>query len=165
MTIYSCDWNEKTISEWENPSKCSVCLKSTYIVTGILFTTHVCALHFLWIFKLLVLYRVLFWLVRCRRRSAMSLPPYLLGPNPWATMMAQQQLAAAQQAALQAHAAAAAAAPPVPPAQPPKPHHIPEEKIKEKGRSLCNLRLLLLRFCPYTYYAPTKCASQIYIER
>lgn len=64
----------------------------------------------------------------------MSLPPYLLGPNPWATMMAQQQLAAAQQAALHAHAAAAAVAPPVPPAQPPKPHHIPEEKIKEKGK-------------------------------
>ena len=69
----------------------------------------------------------------------MSLPPYLLGPNPWATMMAQQQLAAAQQAALQAHAAAAAAAPPVPPAQPPKPHHIPEEKIKEKGSMLRHL--------------------------
>ncbi|KAJ8952187.1 hypothetical protein NQ318_022637 [Aromia moschata] len=38
----------------------------------------------------------------------MSLPPYLLGPNPWATMMAQQHLAAAhaqaQAAAAQAHA-------------------------------------------------------------
>lgn len=70
--------------------------------------------------------------------AAMSLPPYLLGPNPWATMMAQQQLAAAQQAALQAHAAAAAAAPPLPPSMPPKPHHIPEEKIKEKG--ICMIR-------------------------
>lgn len=70
----------------------------------------------------------------------MSLPPYLLGPNPWATMMAQQQLAAAQQAALQAHAAAAAAAPPVPPAQPPKPHHIPEEKIKEKAQKWMQLQ-------------------------
>lgn len=72
----------------------------------------------------------------------MSLPPYLLGPNPWATMMAQQQLAAAQQAALQAHAAAAAAAPPVPPSQPPKPHHIPEEKIKEKSK----LSLLISKY-------------------
>ncbi|XP_061716372.1 pre-mRNA-processing-splicing factor 8 [Cydia pomonella] len=70
----------------------------------------------------------------------MSLPPYLLGPNPWATMMAQQQLAAAQQAALQAHAAAAAAAPPVPPSQPPKPHHIPEEKIKEKAQKWLQLQ-------------------------
>ncbi|KAJ8731216.1 hypothetical protein PYW07_004380 [Mythimna separata] len=75
-----------------------------------------------------------------KRRSAMSLPPYLLGPNPWATMMAQQQLAAAQQAALQAHAAAAAAAPPVPPTQPPKPHHIPEEKIKEKAQKWMQLQ-------------------------
>lgn len=68
-----------------------------------------------------------------RRRSAMSLPPYLLGPNPWATMMAQQQLAAAQQAAMQAHAVAAANAPPVPTPPQLKPHHITEEKIKEKG--------------------------------
>lgn len=61
-------------------------------------------------------------------------------------MMAQQQLAAAQQAALQAHAAAAAAAPPVPPAQPPKPHHIPEEKIKEKGM-FCKNCTILKHYC------------------
>lgn len=70
----------------------------------------------------------------------MSLPPYLLGPNPWATMMAQQQLAAAQQAAMHAHAAAAASTPPIPsmPLQPNKPTHITEEKIKEKGRIFLN---------------------------
>lgn len=65
----------------------------------------------------------------------MSLPPYLLGPNPWATMMAQQQLAAAQQAALQAHAAAAAAAPPLPaPLPPQKTIQLSEEKLQEKGK-------------------------------
>ncbi|KOB67788.1 Pre-mRNA-processing-splicing factor 8 [Operophtera brumata] len=54
--------------------------------------------------------------------------------------MAQQQLAAAQQAALQAHAAAAAAAPPMPSSLPPKPHHIPEEKIKEKAQKWLQLQ-------------------------
>jgi len=36
----------------------------------------------------------------------MAIPPYILGPNPWAQMMAQQQ-AHAQLAAAQAHAQAA----------------------------------------------------------
>jgi len=39
----------------------------------------------------------------------MALPPYLLSPHPWATMMAQQQAAHAQLAAA-AHAQAAHAA-------------------------------------------------------
>jgi pre-mRNA-processing factor 8 len=39
----------------------------------------------------------------------MAIPPYLLGPNPWAQMMVQQQ-AHAQLAAVQAHAQAAAQA-------------------------------------------------------
>ena len=78
----------------------------------------------------------------------MSLPPYLLGPNPWAQMMAQQQAAHAQLAAAQAHAQAAAQAqaahhahmqamsgqgPPLP--QPPKqPEVLSEDKLQEKGK-------------------------------
>ena len=76
----------------------------------------------------------------------MSLPPYLLGPNPWATMMAQQQahaqLAAAQaqahaQAAAQAQAAHhahlhAMAGPPLP-QLPKQPEIISEDKLQEKG--------------------------------
>ena len=75
----------------------------------------------------------------------MSIPPYLLGPNPWAQMMAHQQ-AHAQLAAAQAHAQAAAQAqaahhahmqamsggPPLP--QPPKqPEVLSEDKLQEKG--------------------------------
>lgn len=83
----------------------------------------------------------------------MSIPPYLLGPNPWATMMAQQQaahvqLAAAQaQAQAQAHAQAAAQAqaahhahmqamtgtgPPLP-QLPKQPEVLSEDKLQEKG--------------------------------
>lgn len=82
----------------------------------------------------------------------MSIPPYLLGPNPWAQMMAQQQahaqLAAAQAAHAQAAAAQAQAAhhahmqamsgagPPLP--QPPKQPEtaISEDKLQEKGKSI-----------------------------
>lgn len=81
----------------------------------------------------------------------MSIPPYLLGPNPWAQMMAQQQAHAQLAAAQAAHAQAAAAAqaqaahhahmqaisgggPPLP--QPPKQpeNAISEEKMQEKGK-------------------------------
>lgn len=73
----------------------------------------------------------------------MSIPPYLLGPNPWATMMAQQQV---QLAAAQAHAAQAAAhaqaahhahmqamaGPPLP-QMPKQPEVLSEDKLQEKG--------------------------------
>ena len=73
----------------------------------------------------------------------MSLPPYLLGPNPWATMMAQQQ-AHAQLTAVQAHAHAQAVAQaqaahihamtgPPPPQLPIQPEVISEDKLQEKG--------------------------------
>lgn len=38
----------------------------------------------------------------------MALPPYMLGPNPWAAMMVQQQAQAQQFAQAQAHAHAQA---------------------------------------------------------
>lgn len=63
----------------------------------------------------------------------MSLPPYLLGPNPWA-MMAQQHLAAAhaqaQVAAAQAHAHALQQQ--IPPPHP-KSDVMTEDKLQEKG--------------------------------
>nr|CAH7714038.1 unnamed protein product [Callosobruchus chinensis] len=65
----------------------------------------------------------------------MSLPPYLLGPNPWATMMAQQHLAAAhaqaQVAAAQAHAHALQQQMPPPH---PKPDVMTEDKLQEKAQ-------------------------------
>ena len=65
----------------------------------------------------------------------MSLPPYILGPNPWATMMAQQQLAAAhvqaQVVAAQVHAHVLQQQ--IPPPHP-KPDIITEDKIQEKGK-------------------------------
>lgn len=65
----------------------------------------------------------------------MSMPPYLLGPNPWAQMMAQQQLAAAhaqaQAAAAQAHAHAMQQQMPPPH---PKPDVMTEDKLQEKGK-------------------------------
>lgn len=69
----------------------------------------------------------------------MSMPPYLLGPNPWATMMAQQQLAAAahaqaQVAAAQAHAHALQQQMPPPH---PKPDVMTEDKLQEKGNLTC----------------------------
>lgn len=64
----------------------------------------------------------------------MSIPPYLLGPNPWATMMAQQHLAAAhaqaQVAAAQAHAHALQQQ--IPPPHP-KADVMTEDKLQEKG--------------------------------
>lgn len=64
----------------------------------------------------------------------MSIPPYLLGPNPWATMMAQQHLAAAhaqaQVAAAQAHAHALQQQ--IPPPHP-KSDVMTEDKLQEKG--------------------------------
>lgn len=68
----------------------------------------------------------------------MSIPPYLLGPNPWATMMAQQQLAAAahaqaQVAAAQAHAHALQQQ--IPPPHP-KSDIVTEDKLQEKGNLL-----------------------------
>ncbi|KAG5896054.1 hypothetical protein JTB14_011049 [Gonioctena quinquepunctata] len=65
----------------------------------------------------------------------MSLPPYLLGPNPWATMMAQQHLAAAhaqaQAAAAQAHAHALQQQMPPPH---PKSDVMTEDKLQEKAQ-------------------------------
>lgn len=64
----------------------------------------------------------------------MSIPPYLLGPNPWATMMAQHQLAAAhaqaQVAAAQAHAHALQQQIPPPSV---KPDIVTDEKLQEKS--------------------------------
>lgn len=68
----------------------------------------------------------------------MALPPYMLGPNPWAQqLMAQQQLAAAHHAQAMAHHHAhlqqvhqqqMQIPPPIS-----KPDHISEEKLQEKG--------------------------------
>ena len=82
----------------------------------------------------------------------MSIPPYhLLGPNPWAQMMAQQQaaqMAAAQaahaqaaaaqaqaqvQAAHHAHMQAMATGPPLPQPTPKQPEVLTEDKLQEKG--------------------------------
>lgn len=77
--------------------------------------------------------------------AIMSIPPFLLGPNPWATMMAQQQ---AQIAAAQVHAQAAAmreqavahaqmhaiAGPPLP-QMPKQPEVLSEDKLQEKGNA------------------------------
>lgn len=69
----------------------------------------------------------------------MSLPPYLLSPNPWATMMVQQQaqIAAHVQAQAVAHAAHHAhmqviAGPPLP-QMPKQPEVLSEDKLQEKG--------------------------------
>lgn len=63
----------------------------------------------------------------------MSIPPYLLGPNPW--LMAQQQIAAAhaqaQAVAAQAHAQALQQQMPPPH---PKSDVVTEDKLQEKGR-------------------------------
>lgn len=73
----------------------------------------------------------------------MSLPPYILGPNPWATMMAQQQLAAvhaqAQVAAAQAHAHALQQQMPPPH---PKSDIITEDKLQEKGKCMNKLYII-----------------------
>lgn len=63
----------------------------------------------------------------------MSMPPYLLGPNPWAQMMAQQQLAVAHVAAAQAHAHALQQQMPPPH---PKSDVMTEDKLQEKGTDL-----------------------------
>lgn len=81
----------------------------------------------------------------------MSIPPYLLGPNPWAQMMAQQQAHAQLAAAQAAHAQAAAAqaqaahqahiaqamgtAPPPLPQAPKQPDILSEDKLQEKGKT------------------------------
>lgn len=71
----------------------------------------------------------------------MAIPPYLIPPHTWATMMAQQQAhaqiaaAALQNQAIQAQRATLV--PPVGPAAPaaPKPPEaISEEKLQEKGK-------------------------------
>lgn len=79
----------------------------------------------------------------------MSLPPYLLGPNPWATMMAQQHLAAAHaqaQAAAAAQAHAHALQQQMPPPHP-KPDVMTEDKLQEKGEIYS-----LFMHKVYTYY-------------
>lgn len=75
----------------------------------------------------------------------MSIPPYLLGPNPWATMMAQQHLAAAHaqaQAAAAAQAHAHALQQQMPPPHP-KPDIMTEDKLQEKGKLYIKLYCLL----------------------
>lgn len=87
----------------------------------------------------------------------MAIPPYLLPPHPWATMMVQQQAHAQMAAAAQAAAAmqtqaiqaqrssVVGAVAPVP--IPTKPEVLTEDKLKEKGslfykkNSLINLFL------------------------
>lgn len=73
--------------------------------------------------------------------ATMSLPPYLLSPNPWATMMVQQQaqIAAHVQAQAAAHVQAAhhahmqaIAGPPLP-QMPKQPEVLSEDKLQEKG--------------------------------
>lgn len=73
--------------------------------------------------------------------AIMSIPPYLLSPNPWATMMAQQQaqIAAQVHAQAAAHAQAAhhahmqaIAGPPLP-QMPKQPEVLSEDKLQEKG--------------------------------
>lgn len=77
----------------------------------------------------------------------MAIPPYILGPNPWASLLQQQQQVQAQVAHAQAQAAAhaqavaavqaqlqaqaAQATTSAPPARPQEPFS--EEKLQEKG--------------------------------
>lgn len=84
----------------------------------------------------------------------MSIPPYLLGPNPWATMMAQQHLAAAHaqaQAAAAAQAHAHALQQQMPPPHP-KPDVMTEDKLQEKGTSCIDfyIEMHLLHFILYS---------------
>lgn len=73
----------------------------------------------------------------------------MLGPNPWATMMAQQQMAVAhaqaQVAAAQAHAQALQQ-------QLPPPHLksdvVTEDKLQDKGKCLTNNQFLLTIVLP-----------------
>lgn len=78
----------------------------------------------------------------------MSIPPYLLGPNPWAQMMAQQQLAAAhaqaQAAAAQAHAHAMQQQMPPPH---PKPDVMTEDKLQEKGKDSSFILCMIFSLC------------------
>lgn len=81
----------------------------------------------------------------------MSIPPYLLGPNPWATMMAQQHLAAAHaqaQAAAAAQAHAHALQQQMPPPHP-KPDIITEDKLQEKGKYIvgCSVGHQFYKYC------------------
>lgn len=96
----------------------------------------------------------------------MAIPPYILGPNAWASMMVQQQAAHAQLAAAQAHAQAHAQAQvvaqaqaahahaqmhalqqaqqPVPMPLPKQPEVLTEEKLQEKGR-LSMFRFVIIK--------------------
>lgn len=84
----------------------------------------------------------------------MSIPPYLLSPNPWATMMAQQQaqIAAQVHAQAAAHAQAAhhahmqaIAGPPLP-QMPKQPEVLSEDKLQEKGNARYQLLFLYCIF-------------------
>lgn len=84
----------------------------------------------------------------------MSIPPYLLSPNPWATMMAQQQaqIAAQVHAQAAAHAQAAhhahmqaIAGPPLP-QMPKQPEVLSEDKLQEKGNTRYQPVIFILRF-------------------
>lgn len=77
----------------------------------------------------------------------MAIPPYLIPPHTWATMMAQQQahaqIAAAAQAAaamqtqaIQAQRANMVGAVGPVPAMPKPVETIPEEKLQEKGNKI-----------------------------
>lgn len=105
-------------------------LQAFYVI---LFLTSTYKLHgYVFIINLAIL------LISVRKTTDMSMPPYLLGPNPWAQMMAQQQLAAAhaqaQAVAAQAQAHAHAMQQQMPPPHP-KPDIMTEDKLQEKGNS------------------------------
>ena len=93
--------------------------------------------------------------------AIMSIPPYLLNPNPWATMMAQQQAQIAAQVHAQAAAAHAQAAhhahmqaiagPPLP-QMPKQPEVLSEDKLQEKGNVYYQLFFLYYIFLYYMNY-------------
>ena len=98
----------------------------------------------------------------CRKVWTVALPHSLLGPHPWATMMAAASQAQAQVQAAHAQAAANAQAAHAaaqqahlqthmhqahhhhPHAQPHKQHIITEEKLQEKGETITSLRITLV---------------------
>lgn len=97
----------------------------------------------------------------------MSIPPYLLSPNPWATMMAQQQaqIAAQVHAQAAAHAQAAhhahmqaIAGPPLP-QMPKQPEVLSEDKLQEKGNITYDCLYILCLMVTILLGSSTKMAT------
>lgn len=103
----------------------------------------------------------------------MSIPPYLLSPNPWATMMAQQQaqIAAQVHAQAAAHAQAAhhahmqaIAGPPLP-QMPKQPEVLSEDKLQEKGNTFYLCVVIFTLFFHYDNFALAQKWQQLQSKR